>query len=124
MAWVTVRDRVELVLPVLTLRGVLAYEPGRASLIVADSDTYDSEVLTVDLTVYGYVALPGEFFVKGWSEHSGLAAALEVAGVARIVETVLVGPFDSPAHRMRLVGETPGGYSSEAVPEGDDPPFG
>ena len=49
---------------------------------------------------------------------------LEVAGVARIVETVLVGPFDSPAHRMRLVGKTPGGYSLEGSPDDDDPPFG
>lgn len=124
MACMTVRDRVELVLPDVTLSGVLAYEPGRASLIVADRDTYESEVLTVDLTVYGYVAFPGELFVKGWSEHSGRAIALEAAGVARIVETVLVGPFGSPAHRMRLVGERPGGYSSEGSPEGDDPPFG
>lgn len=103
MTWTTIRDRVELDLPHLTLGGVLSYNPARASLIVADHGTGEAEVLSVDLAVYGYVAAPGEVFVKGWSEHSGLATALEVAGVARIVETMLVGPFDSPAHRMQLL---------------------
>lgn len=124
MAWTTIRDRVELALPDVTLSGVLAYNPARASLIIADHETGEAEVLTVDLAVYGYVGFPGEFFVKGWSEQSGLATALEVADVARIVETVLVGPFGSPAHRMRLMGEVPGGYSLEGAAEGDDPPFG
>ena len=105
MTWTTIRGRVELALPNVTLSGVLSYNPARASLIVADHETGEAEVLSVDLTVYGYVAAPGEVFVKGWSEHSGLAAALEVEGVARIVETVLVGPFDSPAHRMQLLSE-------------------
>ena len=105
MPWTTIRDRVELALPNVTLSGVLSYNPARASLIVADHETGEAEVLSVDLTVYGYVAAPGEVFVKGWSEHSGLATALEMAGVARIVETVIVGPFDSPAHRMQLLHE-------------------
>ncbi len=105
MPWTTTRDRVELILSHVTLSGVLAYNPARASLIVADQETGEAEVLTVDLTVYGYVAGPGEVFVKGWSEHSDLATALEMAGVARIVETVIVGPFDSPAHRMQLLSE-------------------
>lgn len=105
MTWTTIRDRVELALPHVTLTGVLSYNPAHASLIVADHETGEAEVLSVDLAVYGYVAAPGEVFVEGWSEHSGLATALEVAGVARIVETVIVGPFDSPAHRMQLLSE-------------------
>lgn len=105
MTWIAIRDRVELALPNVTLTGVLSYNPARASLIVADHETGEAEVLTVDLTVYGYSAAPGEVFVKGWSEHSGLATALEAAGVARIVETVTVGPFGSPAHRMQLLSE-------------------
>ena len=105
MTWTTIRDRVKLALPHVTLSGVLAHNPARASLIIADHETGEAEVLSVDLAVYGYVAAPGEVFVKGWSEHSGLATALEVAGVARIVETVIVGPFDSPAHRMQLLSE-------------------
>lgn len=63
MAWTTIRDRVELALPDVTLSGALSYNPARASLIVADRETGEAEVLTVDLTVYGYVAFPGEFFV-------------------------------------------------------------
>ena len=105
MTWTTIRDRVELALPHATLSGVLSYNPAHASLIVADHETGGAEVLSVDLAVYGYVAAPGEVFVEGWSEHSGLATALEVAGVARIVETVIVGPFDSPAHRMQFLSE-------------------
>ena len=103
MTWTTIRDRVELALPNVTLSGVLSYNPARASLVVADHETGEAEVISVDLAVYGCVAAPGEVLVKGWSEHSGLATALEMAGVARIVETVIVGPFDSPAHRMRLL---------------------
>lgn len=51
MTWIAIRDRVELVLPNVILAGVLAYNPARASLIVADQETGEAEVLTVDLTV-------------------------------------------------------------------------
>lgn len=119
MTWTTIRDRVELALPDVTLSGVLSYNLAHASLILANHATGEAKVLTVDLTVYGYVSAPGEVFVRGWSKHAGLATALEVAGVARIVETVHVGPFDSPAHRMQL-----GYYDSEAELFGDEPPFG
>lgn len=102
MTWTTIRTRTELALPHVTLTGTLAYNPGRAALIIADHDTCESEVLTVDLTVYGHLAAPGEVFVKDWSEHHGLAAALEAAGIATIVDTVTVGSFNATAYRMRL----------------------
>lgn len=73
--WTTIRDRLELILPSVTL----AYNPFRAALIVADHDAFEAEALTVGLTVYGYVAAPREVFVKDWSEHSGLAAAIDYA---------------------------------------------
>ncbi len=108
MTWTTIRDCVELALPHVALTGVLSYNPARASLIVADHETGEAEVLSVDLTVYGYVALPGEVFVKDWSEHSGLAATLEAAGIAREVQTLRVGPFRSTAYRMELLPQAEG----------------
>ncbi len=55
MTWTTIRDCVELALPHVALTGVLSYNPAHASLIVADQETGEAEVPSVDHTVYGYV---------------------------------------------------------------------
>lgn len=62
-------------------------------------------MLTVNLLGSGYVAEPGEVFIKDWSEHSGLAAALVAARVAKHVESLRVGPHGATAHRLRIIDE-------------------
>lgn len=86
MAWTTLREEAEINLPHLTLTGKVEYEPGLQALTITDPATGEEEVLSVNLTEYGYIAFPGEVFVKDWSEHSGLAAAIQAAGIATVVE--------------------------------------
>ena len=78
------------------------YKTGSAHLAQVDAETGEDEVLSIDLSEYGYVPGPDEVFVKDWSEHHGFAAALQAAGVVEIVGEVLVGPFMSRAYRVRV----------------------
>lgn len=77
-------------------------DPAQNMLEMLFSDG-DSEILTVDLLASGYVAFPGEVFVRDYSAHSGLPAALAAAGVCELVETLSVGPFGSRVARMRVL---------------------
>src|SRR5699024_12701177 len=61
--------------------------------------------LSTDLSVYGYVAEPGQVFIKDWSEHAGLADALVLARVVSPLESLRVGPFSSRAYRVRVLDE-------------------
>ena len=105
MTWTTLREHVELLLEHVTLTGAVEHDPSHNGLTITCPDTGNSEVLTIDLTSYGNVAFPGEVFVKDWSEHQGLAAALEQAGIGTISTAIIVGPFASTAYRMRLTGQ-------------------
>ena len=102
MTWTTLREHVELLLEHVTLTGAVEHDPSQNGLTITCPDTGESEALTVDLTSYGYVAFPGEVFVKDWSEHSGVADAIQAAGIATVVEQITIGPFESTAYRMRL----------------------
>ena len=94
-----------------TLTGELGLRQGVLVLAGATSPDYDDddfpsdEVLSTSLRAYGYIEFPGEVFIKDWSEHSGLAAALVDAGAGEITETLTVGPFDSRAYRFQLAPE-------------------
>ena len=93
-----------------TLTGELELRQGVLVLAGATSPDYDDvfpsdEVLSTSLRAYGYIEFPGEVFIKDWSEHSGLAAALVDAGAGEITETLTVGPFDSRAYRFQLAPE-------------------
>lgn len=87
-------------LPHTTLRGAVAYHPAH-QLLELTYDTGETEALSTDLTTYGLVAAPGTVHVKDWSEHVGLASALQAAGLATIEASMRVGPFASRAHLVR-----------------------
>lgn len=105
MTWRTLKEEAEIELPHLTLIGRVGYNAGLQALTITDPATGEEEVLSVNLTDYGYIAFPGEIFVKDWSEHRGLPAALEQAGIATVKAPIKVGPFSSTAYRMRLNGQ-------------------
>lgn len=92
MTWTTLKEEAAIELPCLTLTSKVEYDAGQ------------QEVLSVNLIGYGYLAFPGEVFIKDWSEHQGLSAALEQAGIATVKAPITVGPFGSTAYRMRLTG--------------------
>ncbi|WAL40992.1 hypothetical protein BRM1_03770 [Brevibacterium sp. BRM-1] len=102
MTWKTINESVTVHYPHFTMTGSIDHDPAQAALAQVDAETGEDEVLSVDLSGYGYVPGPHEVFVKDWSEHRGFAAALQVAGVIEIVGEVLVGPFMSRAYRVRI----------------------
>jgi len=61
---------------------------------------------TTNLEETGIRPQPGCFFIKDYSEHVGLGAALVEAGVvAPTGREVLYGPFNSPATEYRFTPE-------------------
>ncbi|MFA5606106.1 MAG: hypothetical protein WDA07_02775 [Leucobacter sp.] len=112
MSWSTLQDSVTLAFNGIELTGSIEHDPAQNALEMLFPDG-DREVLTVDLLASGYVTFPGEVFVRDYSEHTGLPAALVAAGVCDEVEKLSVGPFGSDARRMRVIAagwdtETPG----------------
>lgn len=47
--------------------------------------------LSINLAGYGMTPPPGHVFVKDYSEHEGMATALEVAGIVTKVKQVPIG---------------------------------
>lgn len=102
MSWSTLREGITLAFNEIELTGRIEHDPAQNMLEMLFPDG-DSEILTVDLLASGYVAFPGEVFVRDYSEHSGLPAALVAAGVCGEVEKLSVGPFSSSVSRMRVI---------------------
>lgn len=124
MPWTTIRNNELLSLTDLDRAGEIHYDSRQHALVLVDPTTGTEEVLTVNLLSSGYVADPGEVFVKDWSEHSGLAAALVAARVAKHVESVRVGPHGAIAHRLRIIDEVDAVEDRSEVPAtGSDPEF-
>lgn len=124
MTWTTVRENALLSLTDLDRAGEIRYHSRQHVLVLIDPTTAEEEVLTMNLLSSGYVAEPGEVFVKDWTEHSGLAAALVAARVANHVESLRVGPHGGTAHRLQILDETNGVEDVPAVSStGRDPAF-
>lgn len=102
MTWTTLEDGVTLAFNEIELTGCIEHDPAQHALEMLFPDG-DSEMLTVDLLASGYVAFPGEVFVRDYSEHSGLPGALIAAGVCELLEELSVGPFGSRVVRMRVL---------------------
>lgn len=98
----TTFPRVALHLPEMTLTGDIVYDPRRRVLELRDPEE-GSDVLSLDMSYYGYVTGPGEVWIKDWTEHEGLADALVMAGVVMTVESVRIGPFSSRAYRVLVL---------------------
>lgn len=101
---VQLRANAEITFRGITLRGELTHVP-EDRLLVITSDT-DEEVLTTETTESDLAraevavaerVLPQQLVtVKDYSEHAGLPAALEAAGIVRILSRFSTGPFSSP----------------------------
>lgn len=98
----TTHPTIRLQLGDLDLTGTVTYDHRLQQLQLTYPDG-ETEILSVDLMAYGYMAFPGECFIKDWSEHAGLTDALVVAGVVAPVERLVVGPFCSRAYRVRVL---------------------
>ena len=92
----------DLLLSEIVLSGRVAFDRARQLLTITEPSG-EAEVLNVDLTLEGYVTFPDELFIRDWSEHSGLCAALVDAGIVMRTETLRIGPFDSRAYRVLVL---------------------
>lgn len=82
------------------LTGRVAYDQGGGLLYFVTDE--DSEVLSINLDVYGLTTPPGHAWIKDWSEHAGIAKQLITGHTVSYKQTALVGPFDSPAHLVQI----------------------
>ena len=84
----------------LELTGTLEHdEEHRALWLLTEAS---QEALSVNLETYGLIPDPGCVFIKDWSEHSGLAERLQVAGLVKIIRSFTVGPFSSTAFEVEV----------------------
>lgn len=85
----------------ITLTGDVHYDPEHASAYMVTAEGYED--LSVSLSAYGCTPREGHIFVKDWSEHTGLAQAMETAGIAEIVDPIEnIGPFNLKAYEMKM----------------------
>lgn len=84
------------------------YGNGSTAFRLVDTFGEVMSVPTVNLEEHGMTPPDGEVFIKAYSEGEGMTEALQEAGILEHVETILVGPYQSPVHRCRLlVSPTP-----------------
>lgn len=102
MSMSTLQEGIALAFNEIELTGRIEHDPAQHALEMLFPDG-DSEVLTLDLLASGYVAFPGEVFVRDYSEHCGLPGALIAAGVCELLEELSIGPFGSRVARMRVL---------------------
>lgn len=60
------------------------------------------EPISISLQAYGLTPERGNVFIKDWSEHSGLTARLERAGLVKPVHALTVGPYCSTAYEVQV----------------------
>lgn len=100
MPTITTKDDVDVDFGVITLSGTLHHDDAQRALWLLTDE--GPEHIPVNLQAYGLAAAPGHVYIKDWSEHAGLAARLAEAGIVRIVDRVVVGPFASAAFEVEM----------------------
>lgn len=102
---VQLRANAEITFRGITLRGELTHVPEDRLLVItseADEEVLSTETPESHLTraeaAVAESVLPQQLVtIKDYSEHAGLPAALEAAGIVRIRSRYSTGPFSSPA---------------------------
>lgn len=84
----------------LELTGTLHHDDENRSLVLETDE--GPEHLSVNLESYGFTPKPGNVFIKDWSEHAGLTARLEQAGLVQSLHELTVGPFGSTAYEVKM----------------------
>ena len=97
----TIAEDVTISFSAITLRGDVEFIAPTRALVLTSPDG-PGEVMTTNFGSYGLNPREDTVFIKDWSEHTGLAASLEAAGVVEIVRAIDVGPFKSRAYEVRI----------------------
>lgn len=97
---IAVRDGVIVAFGEVELTGSLLHDRSHDLLELVDDEGPES--LATSLRAYGLLPAPGNVFIKDWSEHAGLTAALESQGLVKKVRELSVGPFSSTAFEVEI----------------------
>ncbi|MFC9755209.1 hypothetical protein [Streptomyces sp. NPDC056921] len=84
----------------IKLTGSLHHDDESRSLVLETEE--GPEHISVSLRSYGFTPKPGNVFIKDWSEHAGLTARLEQAGLVQPLHELNVGPFGSTAYEVKV----------------------
>lgn len=99
----TIRRNITIPFTYVDLTGDIEYDADRGALVLVDPLEAMEEHLSTSLEAYGLQPGEGCVFVKDWTEHAGLAGALERAGVVEILGKVEVPTFALDAYRVRVL---------------------
>ena len=100
MSAITEKDDITIDFGTIELTGSLQHDNEYQTLTLLTDE--GPELLSVNLLAYGFLPMPGNVFIKDWSEHEDLTARLEGAGLAKRVRKVVVGPFRSTAYEVEV----------------------
>jgi hypothetical protein len=102
----TIKEDVTILFLGTEIKGDVQFSATQHALTLT-SPNEPAEVLTTNLGVYGYKAQEDTVFIKDWSEHQGVTASLTAQGIVQPVRELRVGPFNSIAWEVRVVGVSP-----------------
>ncbi|WP_181273550.1 hypothetical protein [Brevibacterium oceani] len=84
----------------VTIFGTLIHDDVERALFLLTEEGY--EHISTNLSAYDLEPSPGNVFIKGWSEHTGLTTNLVEQGLVRIVSSLSVGPFSATAYEVEV----------------------
>ncbi|MFD9604698.1 hypothetical protein [Streptomyces sp. NPDC059970] len=84
----------------IELTGSLHHDDENRSLVLETDE--GPEYISVNLKSCGITPEPGNVFIKNWSEHAGLTARLEQAGLVQPLHELTAGPFGSTAYEVKV----------------------
>ncbi|MFF8902526.1 hypothetical protein ACF082_34215 [Streptomyces lydicus] len=97
----TVKHDVTVDFGCIELTGALVHDD-EVRVLELENAEGPAEPISISLQGYGLTPEPGNVFIKDWSEHSGLTARLERAGLVKPVHALNVGPFGSTAYEVQV----------------------
>ncbi|MFD7661261.1 hypothetical protein [Streptomyces sp. NPDC059788] len=98
---ITVKHDVTVDFGCIELTGALVHDD-KNRVLKLEKAKGSAEPISISLQGYGLTPELGNVFIKDWSEHSGLTARLEWAGLVTPVNVLTVGPYRSTAYEVRV----------------------
>jgi hypothetical protein len=79
------------------------YADGSPALLFAPDNGEPAWALSTNLAGHGIITPPDRVYIKGYAEHEGLCAALEMLGVVEVEAEIVFGPYDTPAYLVKVL---------------------
>jgi len=79
------------------------YQDGSLAVALVEPNGYEYMLLSVNIKGYGITPAKDCFFVKDYSEHQGLAEALENTGFFKITKHMQLGQYNALFKEVQFV---------------------